>query len=100
MKCVLAVCFAGSLIAQVIPSYKDLKYPPLPQVKIPEPATFTLPNGIRLFLLEDHELPLVRGTALVRTGNLFAPPDKRGLADLTAEVMRSGGTKSKTGDQI
>ncbi len=87
-------------VAQPIPSYKGLKYPPMPQVRIPEPATFTLSNGMRVFLLEDHELPLVRGLALVRTGNLFDPPDKRGLADLTAGVLRSGGTKAKTGDQI
>lgn len=82
------------------PSYKDLKFPPLGQVKIPEPVQATLSNGMRVFLLEDHELPLVSGLALVRTGNLFDPADKRGLADLTAEVMRSGGTKAKTGDQL
>ena len=46
---------------QPLPSYKDLKFPALPQVKIPEPATYTLSNGMRLYLLEDHELPLVSG---------------------------------------
>ncbi len=83
-----------------IPSYKDLKYPPLPQVKIPQPATFTLSNGMRVFLLEDHELPIIDGFALVRTGNLFDPPDKHGLGEITAEVMRAGGTRAKTGDQL
>lgn len=97
---ITVLCMAAGLAAQPLPSYKDLKYPPLPQVHVPEPAMFTLSNGMRVFLLEDHELPLIRGLALVRTGNLFDPPDKRGLADLTAEVLRSGGTKSKTGDQI
>jgi zinc protease len=83
-----------------IPSYKELKYPPLPQVKIPEPVEATLSNGMRVFLLEDHELPLVSGLAMVHTGNLFDPADKRGLSEVMAEVMRSGGTKSKTGDQL
>ncbi len=55
---------------------------------------------MRVFLLEDHELPLIRGLALIRTGNLFDPPDKRGLSEVMADVLRSGGTKSKTGDQI
>jgi zinc protease len=83
-----------------LPSYKNLKFPPLKPVSIPHPTTFTLPNGMKIFLLEDHELPLVSGFALIRTGNLFDPPDKRGLADLTGTVLRSGGTRAETGDQI
>jgi zinc protease len=86
--------------AAVIPSYTELQYPPLRPVKIPNVAIFTLPNGMKLYLLEDHELPLVRGSALIRTGNLFDPPDKVGLASITGMVLRSGGTKGKTGDQL
>ena len=64
--------------AAAIPTYKELKYPALKPIKIPDVATFTLPNGIKLYLLENHELPLVRGSALVRTGNLFDPADRDG----------------------
>jgi len=81
-------------------SYKDLKYPPLGQIKIPEVASFTLANGMKVYLLENHELPTVNGMALIRTGNLFDPPDKIGLAELTGTVLRTGGTKEQTGDQI
>ncbi len=104
---VLLALVVGTLGAQTevrrvvaLPSYKDLKFPPLPPLKIPEPATYTLPNGMRVYLLEDHELPIVSGFALVRTGNLFDPADKRGLAQMTGDVLRSGGAKLKTGDQI
>jgi len=86
--------------AIALPSYKDLKYPPLPPLKVPEPVQATLSNGMKILLLEDHELPLVSGSALIRTGNLFDPPDKHGLAGLTGDVLRSGGTKSTTGDQL
>ncbi len=82
------------------PSYKALKYPPLRDIKIPNVATFTLNDGIRVYLVEDHELPTIHGFALIRTGNLFDPKDKVGLANLTGDVMRSGGTPLKTGDQI
>jgi zinc protease len=99
---VAAFAFAQTEVrrATVLPTYKDLKYPTLPAIKIPEPVEFTLSNGMKVFLLEDHELPLVTGSALIRTGNLFDPDYKRGLAGLTGEVLRSGGTKAKTGDQL
>lgn len=105
MKRLLAILFIAAACASAqqsprIPSYKELKYPPLGQVKIPQPVEATLSNGMRVFLLEDHELPLVSGVALVRTGNLFDPPDKKGLSEVMSEVLRSGGTKSKTGDQL
>ncbi len=98
--CAIVLCTLFSLTAQPVPSYKDLKYPPLREVKIPNVATFTLPNGMKLYLVENHELPLVNGFALIRTGNLFDPPDKIGLADVIGMVLRTGGTKDKTGDEI
>jgi zinc protease len=92
---------ATALCAQTaVPAYKALKYPPLREIKIPQVATFTLPNGLKLYLVEDHELPTLRGTALIRTGNLFDPKDKIGLATITGALIRGGGTHSKTGDQL
>jgi len=106
-KLLLALACASLLSAQtevrravVLPSYKDLKFPPLPPLKIPEPTEITLSNGMKVFLLENHELPLVSGTALIRTGNLFDPADKKDLAGITGEVLRSGGTPARTGDQL
>lgn len=83
-----------------LPKIADLKFEPLRQVRIPEITTFTLPNGMRVYLLENHELPVISGTATVRTGNLFDPADKVGLAGITGTVMRTGGTKTHTGEQI
>lgn len=111
-KSVVCVCLAYLSLAPLsreqtavrqappLPSYKSLKFAPLPELKIPEPVTLTLPNGMNVYLLEHHELPVISGFALIRTGNLFDPPDKRGLAGITGEVLRAGGTKTKTGDQI
>jgi len=52
----LAVLLAtvGLAQTQTVPSYRQLAYPPLKQVKIPDPASFTLKNGMRVLLLEDH----------------------------------------------
>ncbi len=81
-------------------SPKDLKYPPRGALQAPNSATFTLPNGMKLYLLEDHDLPLVSGIALVRTGSLLDPPQRVGLAQLAGITMRTGGTTVKTGEQI
>lgn len=82
------------------PSWRDLRFPPLRPVEIPKVEVSTLPNGMKLYLLEDHELPIVNGVALVRAGNLFDPADKVGLATMTGMVMRTGGTREATGDQL
>ncbi len=86
--------------ATTLPKPGSLKYPVLREVKIPKPTVVVLRNGMKVFLLEDHELPVVRGTALIRTGNLFDPDDKRGLATLTGITIRSGGTNNITGDKL
>lgn len=97
---IVGMLAATLLAAQQVPTLDELEFPPLGEVEIPDIARFELPNGIRVFLLENRELPLISGSALVRTGNLFDPPDKIGLATFTGEVMRSGGTADMTGDEI
>jgi zinc protease len=57
----------------------------------PEPERVVLNNGLVVYLLEDHELPLITIGALLRTGSWLDPPDKVGLAALTGTVMRTGG---------
>ncbi|MHC5074433.1 MAG: M16 family metallopeptidase, partial [Planctomycetota bacterium] len=92
------VVFAGS--NEKIEHYSQIKFPPLGDIVVPEVQRVTLPNGMLLFLLEDHELPLIRMAARIRTGSIYEPEDKIGLASITGTVMRTGGTTSKTGDEI
>ena len=80
--------------------YKGLKYPKLGDIEVPEVEQVTLGNGMRLFLLEDHELPLVNISVRIRTGSVYEPAEKIGLASITGEVMRTGGTANKTGDEL
>src|ERR1035438_8660691 len=53
-----------------------------------------------IFLQEDHELPLIDGTARIRGGSVNEPASKTGLNDIYGEVWRTGGTKTQTGDQL
>lgn len=79
------------------PALKDpdqLTYPPLPEFDPPQPRRVVLDNGLVVMLIEDHELPLIEATALIRTGARLEPADEVGLAQLTGTVLRSGGTQS------
>ena len=100
----LTLAIAGCLAQQAglaqVNDYRDLKYPTLPDFKIPKPEVFTLPNGLQVFLMEDHELPLIQVNARIRTGSNYEPADKVGLASLMGTVQRTGGTSRQTGDEI
>ncbi|HSY93357.1 MAG TPA: pitrilysin family protein, partial [Candidatus Binatus sp.] len=81
-------------------SWQQVPIPPLPAFKPQQPKRIELGNGMVIFLQEDHELPLVDGTARIRGGSVNEPAAKAGLMDLYGEVWRTGGTKSQTGDQL
>jgi zinc protease len=59
----------------------------------PVPERLVLDNGLVVYLLEDHELPLVTITATIRTGGWLDPADKIGLAGIAGATMRTGGTQ-------
>lgn len=97
---VLLCCIASSCTQDVTRQYKSLKYPGLGDIEMPDVQKVTLANGMRLFLVEDHELPLISVSARIRTGSIYEPADKIGLAAITGTVMRTGGTTTKTGDEL
>jgi zinc protease len=81
-------------------SWKQIPVPQLPAFKPQQPKRIELSNGMVIFLQEDHELPLIDGTARIRGGSVNEPANKTGLVDIYGEVWRTGGTKSQTGDQL
>jgi predicted Zn-dependent peptidase len=87
---------AGAQVAQV----EDLTFPPLPAFDVPTPTRTVLDNGLVVLLLENHELPLVDAVALIRTGAQYETADQSGLAQVTGQVLRTGGTARRTGDQL
>jgi len=91
--------FSTSAWPQAV-DWQQISIPPLPQFHPQEPRRFQLPNGMIVFLQEDHELPLIGGFARLRGGSGTEPAAKAGLVDLYGEVWRTGGTKTETGDQL
>jgi zinc protease len=97
----LAMLFAASSFATAqTTTWKQIPIPPLPAFKPEQPKRIELSNGMVIFLQEDHELPLIDGTARIRGGSRNEPAEKVGLVDIFSEVWRTGGTKSQTGDQL
>ena len=80
-------------VADTPKHYTELEFGPPPEIEIPEYGRYELDNGMVVYLLEDRDLPLISGTALVRTGSRYEPANKVGLAQLTGTLMRSGGTE-------
>lgn len=80
--------------------YTELIFNPLPEISLPKYTRFVLKNGIVVYLMEDRQLPLVEGTAMFRTGDRFEAADRVGLASLTGEVMRTGGTRQHSPDRL
>jgi zinc protease len=67
--------------------------------EFPKHVTRVLPNGLTVFVIEDHRLPLVSYTLEVLAGGASQPPDKAGLASMAATLLREG-TTTRTSKQI
>lgn len=80
--------------------WQQITIPPLPAFHWKVPKRVVLPNGMVVFLQEDHELPLIQGIARVRGGSRSEPATKIGMQDIYGDVWRTGGTKTQTGDQL
>jgi predicted Zn-dependent peptidase len=70
-----------------------------PDFRVPAPKRFTLPNGLQVALVQWGNMPKVRVTLDLRTGNAFETPDETWLADLTGNLLREG-TTTRTGTVI
>ncbi len=94
------VVFAATLPADFpLPSPDKIKYPPL-HFNLPQAQRMVLENGIVVYIMEDHELPLISVNALIKTGSMYDTEGKEGVAELTAYVMRTGGTAKLSSKEI
>jgi zinc protease len=94
-----ALLVPGPLAAQA-KDWREIRKPALKAFAPQQPKRVALPNGLVIFLQEDHELPLIRGTARIRGGSREEPAGKVGLASLYGQAWRTGGTRTRTGDEL
>ena len=109
----LSLCVSASLsVAQTAASphphaathqaqpWKSIPIPSLHVFKPVEPTKIQLPNGVTLFLEEDHELPFISGFIRIRGGSRDEPAAKVGLVSLYGETWRTSGSEQATGDAL
>src|SRR2546423_15477576 len=68
------------------------------KVKLPKGEEATLPNGLRVILLENHRVPTFTMQMVVLSGGLSDPADYNGLSSFTAAFLREGTKTSKSKD--
>jgi predicted Zn-dependent peptidase len=76
--------------------FKPLAYTP-PRAAL---HRVVLKNGMVVFIAEDPTLPLVDISVTVRTGSYLDPAGQEGLAALTGSLLRNGGTRTLTAEQL
>ncbi len=96
---------SGALAQQAIPAatakpWTKIPVLPLHDFKPSQPKKILLANGLTIFLQEDHELPFVSGSILIRGGGRDEPADKVGLVSLYGQTWRTSGTKTASGDAL
>ena len=64
---------------------------------LPVASIFTLDNGLKVYLVENHALPIVASQLVVRAGSSADDPGKFGLAGFTAAMLDEG---TKTRDAL
>ena len=84
----------SAAIATPAKHYTDLEFPSLAEIQFPDYERYELDNGAVVYLMEDHELPLVAGSATFRTGNRLDPAEKVGLSAIMGDTLRVGGTET------
>jgi len=72
------------------------------QIEIPDAAQYrhTLDNGNVAYIVPDHSLPLVAINVQSRAGKYLLNPEDAGLANLTASMMRDGGTRALSPEDL
>ena len=87
LSCSVKMAGAQTIDRTVRPTAGPAKAPRLPRIQMR-----TLANGIRVAVLEDHEIPAVSVSAIVDIPSLLEPVGKEGVAGITSAMLREGTT--------
>jgi predicted Zn-dependent peptidase len=85
---------AGLLAPAVLAQAPDRSTPPAPgptpTLRVPPVVTRTLSNGLPVWIVEAHKVPIVAVSLLVRSGSAADPAGQEGLASLVSALLDEG----------
>jgi len=96
---VLAALALSPAAVQAQKNPNTLKFSDL-EFKPQKPGMAAVNKGVIFYFKEDHEQPVVNGTIILKTGGLYEPAEKVGLASLAMRMLKAGGTKTLTPDAL
>src|SRR6478609_3148018 len=86
----LLLAAAASLAAQAPDRSKPPVPGPPPALKLPTIQKQQLSNGLPVWIVEQHEVPVAQVNLVVLSGSADDPPGKYGIASLTASMLMEG----------
>ena len=75
-------------------------FPKLNDITIPEITKIELDNGMKVYLAEDHSLPLIDANVRISGGEYIEPAEKIGLVDVMGDLLKYGGTQKWSPDEL
>ncbi|MFN7918552.1 MAG: pitrilysin family protein [Bryobacteraceae bacterium] len=89
-RALLALSLTFGLAAQEIDRTKPPQTPPLANFKLPPTVERTLPNGLRVVMVNDARYPMLELRMGFPAGSKFDPADRDGLAETVAALLDEG----------
>src|SRR6267154_3539441 len=85
------VVFAASVLGAQAPDRSHPPQPgPPPPLHLPAIQKLKLSNGVPVWIVELHEVPVAQVNLVVLSGSANDPPGKYGIASLTAAMLEEG----------
>jgi zinc protease len=92
---IAVVLASAALFAQAPDRSKPPAIGPAPSLKMPAIQKLKLSNGLGVWIVEHHEVPLAQVNLIVRSGSAADPIGKYGVGSLAAAMLDEGaGTRS------
>ena len=106
LRLIFTLLLAGSVVLQSSTTAQETldrtvrpKLGPTPEVRLPKIQKAELPNGLKVWLVEAHKVPIVAFNLVMFAGSERDPLTTPGLASMTAAMIQEG-TPTRTSLQI